>query len=180
MPRKSRRLIRKSKRNLKKSRRTQSKKTMMGGSLRDELIMGEILLSYLHSGKGENGEITHEVLKRVADPYKIRELSQDEKDDKFRSKTAAEAKLFFTSVDEPEINKNKEAFNKIKEKWEAYKKTLVESKSWLFGTKYSEKLKDYHYNEFALGNLKTRMISWLKQGAPETESPKMAETYPSK
>jgi hypothetical protein len=150
---------------------------MMGGSLRDQLIMGEILSSYLHSG---NGEIRHDVLERVADPYKIRELSQAEKDDKFGSKTAAEAKLFFTSAAEPEINQNMEAFNKIKEKWEAYKKKLVVSKSWLFGTKYSKELEHYNYNEMGLGNLKTRMISWLKQGAPETESPTTVDTYPSK
>jgi len=154
----------------------------MGGSLRDELIMGEILSSYLHSGNGENGEngeITHDVLEKVAYPYKIRQLSPAEKENKSGSKTAAEAELFFTSENEAEKkNQNMEAFNKIKENWEKYKKTLVVSKSWLSGTKYSKVLENYNYNEMGLGNLKTRMISWLKQGAPGTEPPTMVDTYP--
>ena len=126
----------------------------MGGGFRDELIMANILSSY------KDKKITLEVLNRVADPYKLHESGSYFTDD--------------TSTD----NKNKKAFKKIKEKWEAYKETLVERKSWLFGTTYSKELENnYDYNEMALGNFKTRMISWLMQGAPETESPKMAETY---
>ena len=156
MPRKSRRLGRKSKRNFKKSRRTQSKKTMMdGGASREELIIEKILLFY------KNGKITQDVLERVAHPYVVHVSGK-----------------YFTGED-GSTNHNKEAFDKIKEKWEAYKKTL-ERKHWLFGTTtYSKKLYEYYYDEFNFGTTKTRMISWLEQGAPGTVSPTIADTYSS-
>jgi len=157
MPRKTRRLGRKSKRNFKKSRRTQSKKTMMdGGGARWELIMERILLFYREQ------RFKPDLLDRVADPYKVHMSGE-----------------YFTDKD-GSTNHNKEAYDKIKKKWEAYKKTLVKSKSWLFGTTYSEELDEYDNDEFNFGTTTTKMISWLEQGAPGTESPTLADIYPSK